>query len=145
MLVQIAVMSDLVPTLQDRLHGCRIALHTPGGQEKGLVHTKALIQLHQAGYRNLWPIAQHRHRREPRVCRSMVRQMQNAVGVHVEGKGHRTPGAVGPWHWIGDHGLSSSAGKRMGVSTGAYAGMPQDTEKSFDGQSEGKRRVYVFG
>src|SRR2546425_600787 len=57
----------------------------------------------------------------------MVRQMQNTVGVHVEGKGYRTPGAVWPWHWIGDHGLSSSAGKRMRVSTGAYACMPHDT------------------
>jgi len=67
MLVQIAVVGNLVPTLQDRLHGCRITLHTPGRQEKGLVYAEALIQFHQAGYRNLWPIAQHRHRREPRV------------------------------------------------------------------------------
>src|SRR2546421_143765 len=56
--------------------------------------------------------------------------MQNAVGIHVKGKGHRTPGAVWPWHWIGDHGLSSSACKRMRVSTGAYAYMPQDTTRA---------------
>src|SRR5438093_3546672 len=38
--------------------------------------------------------------------------MQNAVGIHIKGKGHRTPGAVWPWHGISDHRLSSSVALR---------------------------------
>src|SRR5262245_7304407 len=39
--------------------------------------------------------------------------MQNAVSVHIKGKGHRTPGTVWPWHGISDHRLSFSAGLRL--------------------------------
>src|SRR5262245_38023827 len=38
--------------------------------------------------------------------------MQNAVSVHVKGKGHCTPGTVWPWHGISDHKLSSSVALR---------------------------------
>src|SRR4029453_10701631 len=113
MLMQIAMVGDLMAALQDRLHGCRITFHTPGRQKKGLVHAEALIEFHQARYGNLWPIAQQRNCWEPRVRRGVVRQMQNAVSVHIKGKGHRTPGTVGPWHGISDHRLSSSMGLRL--------------------------------
>src|SRR5918998_6303791 len=97
------MVGDLMPTFEDGLYGGRVLLHAPGGEEKGLPHAELRVQIDQAWYRNLGPVAQHGQRRHARVGGRMIGQVQNTVRVHIEGEGHGASCTVRPGNWVFDH------------------------------------------
>jgi hypothetical protein len=56
-LVDIAVMGDLVPALEHRLDRARVLLDAPGRHEKGLVQSEPSVRLQHPRHRDLRPVA----------------------------------------------------------------------------------------
>src|SRR6266511_4713507 len=100
-------MCNFMPSLEDSLDRCRIAFHTPGGQEKGLSHAELSVQVDEARHRDFGPIPQHGQSRHAGIGGGMVGQVQNTVSVHIEGKGHGAPGAIWPGDWVFNHHIRS--------------------------------------
>ena len=106
MLVQEAVVGDLVPAGEDRLDGGRILLDAPGRDEEGLADAERRVAVDDARDRDLGPVAQHRDRGDAAVAVGRMRDMDQAVGVHVEGHASRATGAVRPGDGIADHAMT---------------------------------------
>ena len=100
--MQIAVLADLMAIGQDSLDDCRIPLDAPRGDEKGLLHLHLAVERENAGHRNAGSVLQCGHRSNQVVGVLVVRQVQDAVGIHIEGEGHRAAGPIGPGRSIGD-------------------------------------------
>jgi hypothetical protein len=102
-LVNIAVVADLVPVLEDRLHRVGIALHGPGRHEERLREAKAAIGLKDARHADGRPVPSHRDRIEPveRVVRPG--DVDQAVGVDVEGDRTGAARSVRPGDGVADH------------------------------------------
>jgi len=102
-LVEIAVVANLVAVPKHRFDSRWIALHAPGRQEERLGHVKALIGLDDARNRHLWPVAQHGQRHHAVVGAAVMIEMEDAVRIHVEGECHGAAGAIGPGNGVLNH------------------------------------------
>jgi hypothetical protein len=75
MLVQVAVMRNLMPAFENGFDRGRIPFHTPRGQEKGLSHAELRVQVDEARHGDLRPIPQHGQSRDARIGRGMMGQV----------------------------------------------------------------------
>ena len=103
-----AVMADLVAALEDCLNGVRVMLKTPAGNEERLLDAETLISLEDARDRYRRPIAAHCDGIKPIVRVIGFGDVDEAVGIHIEGDGAGTFGTVRPGDGILDHRLNVS-------------------------------------
>ncbi|MNI53792.1 hypothetical protein D3C73_1086460 [compost metagenome] len=103
MLMDITVVGNFVPTFDDRLDGLRVLLDAPGWNEKRLLDLEASIGFQDPWYRHFRAVVQHRNTGDS--CRGIlgVRHMQDAVCIHIKGKGHGAACTVWPDNRIFNH------------------------------------------
>ena len=104
-LMEIAVMADLVASRQDRLDGLWIALHRPARDEEGLLQAEPAIGLKDARHADGRPVAPHGDRIKPVPAVLRPGDMDQAVGIDVEGDGAGAARAVRPRDRILDQGF----------------------------------------
>src|SRR5687767_10742529 len=103
--MDIAVEAHLMVVLDHGLDRFRIVLDAPGRHEEGLLEAVAAIAFEDARHADLRSVFEHRYGRYAgdRILRML--DMDEAVGIHVEGDGDGDLGAVGPGHGSSDHGI----------------------------------------
>src|SRR5208337_3505124 len=94
-----------MPVPYHGLDGIGIAFRTPRGHEEGLVNAEVAVGIEDTRHRDIGTIAEHRRGGDHAMRPLRMRQMQDAFGVHIERKGHRTLRSIGPGNRIGDHRL----------------------------------------
>jgi hypothetical protein len=101
-LVQVAVMSDLVAIGKRCLDGVRVALDAPGRNEESLLDAHLSVERKDARHGDPRAVLQRRHGGREIGGILVMRKVQDAVCVHVECEGHRATRSVRPGRWIGD-------------------------------------------
>ena len=109
LLVQVSVVRDLMPVLDNECDGPRILLHAPSGNEERLAKAEPLERVDDPRHRHLRPVPKpgcHGHAVVRRVREIDVEQ---ALRVHIEREVHRAPGSVRPLDGVLDHRVAAGA------------------------------------
>src|SRR5438874_7622739 len=101
--MDIAMEANFMTVLDHGVDRLRIVFDSPGGDEEGLLEAIAPVTFEDARHADFRAIFQHRHGRDAgdRILRMF--DMDEAVGIHVEGDRYGDLGAVGPRNGSSDH------------------------------------------